>query len=267
MGGRHAKRTTWRRRGMAGTTVLAALAVTVWVVSFLRHDACAAAEADPAVSGRAMYYQGTDGHCSISGGELYASVSSGEYAGSRLCGGYLDVTGPRGTVRVQVVDSCPSCRSGEVDLSRAAFARIADPGAGVTEVVYRTVRNPELTRGLAFRVHKGSTAGWLALQVIDHGNPLSGVELLRDDEWHALDRGSDGYWVAPRGAGDGPFQLRVSDVHGQRATVKGVGLAPGRVQRTAVRLYEGAKAVEPVTASPPAPTPLPLSAEGVRRRC
>ncbi|MBE1561687.1 expansin EXLX1 family cellulose-binding protein [Nonomuraea africana] len=263
---------TWRRRGVAGMTVLAALAVTLWMASLLRHDGCAAADAQPTRTGRAMYYQGTAGTCSLSGGQLYASVSAGEYAGSRLCGGYLDVTGPRGTVRVQVVDSCPSCRSGEVDLSRAAFARIADPRAGVAKVVYRTVRNPELARGLSVKVREGSTAGWMALQVIDHGNPLHRVEILRGGEWRDLDRGSDGYWVAPRGAGAGPFQLRVTDVHGQSATVTGVELAPGRIQRTAVRLYDATKAAAPVTTTPtPAgmsvPVPSPLAAERVRRRC
>ncbi|KAK3816328.1 MAG: RlpA-like double-psi beta-barrel-protein domain-containing protein-containing protein, partial [Benniella sp.] len=44
---------------------------------------------------------------------------------SPACGQCLKVKGPGGTVQVQVVDMCPSCKSGDVDLSPAAFAKIA----------------------------------------------------------------------------------------------------------------------------------------------
>ncbi|MFE3448176.1 RlpA-like double-psi beta-barrel domain-containing protein [Nonomuraea sp. NPDC059194] len=88
---------------------------------------------------------------------------------------------PRGAVRVQIVDSCPTCGPGQLDLSTAAFSRIAAPRSGVAKVAYRSVRDPELGRGLAFRVRQGSSAAWLALQVLDHGNRLRGVELRDGD--------------------------------------------------------------------------------------
>ncbi|MEU7891803.1 expansin EXLX1 family cellulose-binding protein [Nonomuraea sp. NPDC049152] len=271
MVGRHARHGTWRRRGAAGAAAIVALAVALLGMNLLRAGGCAAADVEPtrtgtAVdveptrSGTALHYQGEAGNCSITGAELYASVSVEEYAGSEACGGYLDVKGPRGTVRVEVVDSCPTCRSGELDLSTAAFSRIADPRSGVARVAYHSVRDPELGRGLAFRVRKGSTAGWLALQVLDHGNPLRKVEVRGNDDWRDLERGSDGYWVASGGAGAGPFDLRVTDVHDQRATVEGVDLAPDEIQRTTTRLYGTA----PASASP---APNPLAAEHVRGRC
>ncbi|MET9340935.1 expansin EXLX1 family cellulose-binding protein [Nonomuraea sp. NPDC003804] len=242
-------------------TALAALAVALWAVNLPGRDGCAVADVEPVMSGRALHYEGTAGNCAITGAELYASVSAEEYAGSQACGGYLDVKGPRGTVRVQVVDSCPTCRRGELDLSMAAFAVIADPRSGVATVDYHQVRNPELGQSLAVRVRKGSTAGWLALQLLDHGNPLRSVEIRDHGRWRALERGSDSYWVAAGGAGAGPFSLRVTDVHGQQVTVEGVDLDPDEIQRTTARLYG------PAPAGRAPATPAPLAAESVRRRC
>ena len=63
-------------------------------------------------------------------GGRYASLPPRSYASGRACGSYLDVYGPRGTVQAEVVDVCTECTAGTVNLSRAAFARIADPRTG-----------------------------------------------------------------------------------------------------------------------------------------
>ena len=54
--------------------------------------------------------------------------------------------------------------------------------------------------------------------------------------WHALTRTDYNYWLTEN-PGPGPFTVRVSDVRGHRAVVKGVKLAPQQLQRTLVRLY------------------------------
>ncbi|WP_170317126.1 expansin EXLX1 family cellulose-binding protein [Acrocarpospora corrugata] len=237
---------------MAGAAVLAvAVAVPVtWTA------ACADTE-----NGRAYFYDPVTGpgNCSLpASGRLFVSVAAGEYAGSAACGGYLDVTGPRGTVRVQVVDQCTKCRKGDLDLSRPAFSKIAEPEQGVARVVYDRVRNPEVARPLAFRVKAGSSIYWLAVQVLDHGNPLRTVRIRDGAHWRDLRRGGDNYWVFEHSPGEGPFTIKVTDVFGQHATASGVDLAPGRVQRTTKRLY-GESAVTPVTqhALPAPPTPIP----------
>jgi expansin (peptidoglycan-binding protein) len=47
-----------------------------------------------------------------------------------LCGKYINATGPKGSVRVKIVDTCPPCVKGDLDLSPAAFNEIADFAAG-----------------------------------------------------------------------------------------------------------------------------------------
>ncbi|KAI9361054.1 RlpA-like double-psi beta-barrel-protein domain-containing protein-containing protein, partial [Pilaira anomala] len=52
------------------------------------------------------------------------------------CGKYINVKGPKGSVRVKIVDTCPPCVKGDVDLSYAAFAKIADMEKGRVPITW-----------------------------------------------------------------------------------------------------------------------------------
>ncbi|WP_248959510.1 expansin EXLX1 family cellulose-binding protein [Sphaerisporangium perillae] len=237
----------WQRLAWA-MSMGTALAMLALGASAGKNAACAAASPDPGdpAGVLSLFARG----CSLSGavrGDLVAAVSPVEYAGSAACGAYLDVTGPRGTVRVQVIDECRSCAAGELDLSRAAFARIAGPDRGVVPVRYHRVRNPAVPRPVAFRLKKGSSPRWLAIQAVDHGNPLRRLQILHEGHWRDLSREYDNYWVADRGAGSGPYTVRITDVYGQRLVASGIHLVPEGIQRTTRRLYV------PAAASPAPP--------------
>jgi expansin len=185
------------------------------------------------------------GACSFLGeppDNLHVGLSSFEYGTATDCGGYLDVTGPLGTVRVKITDHCRRCEPGLVDVTRTAFSRIADVGAGRVPVSYRLVRNPPLAESISLRVKDGSSRWWLQVQALDHGNPIARFEALRDDGgWRPLVHTADNYWAAQDpGLGDGPFTFRITDVFGQQVTIDQVALAPGVVQPTAARLYPAA---------------------------
>ena len=102
-------------------------------------------------------------------------MSPADFGGSAACGTVLDVTGPRGTVRVTVSDLCPECESGHLDLAAPAFARIADPVAGIVPVTFTRVSDPPTPGPVRIRVKEGSSQYWLALLPIDTGNPLASV--------------------------------------------------------------------------------------------
>lgn len=263
--GEHTRETNWRRRGLISVGVLTGLAVALWSINLVRASQACAAVPDPEQTGSALVYGGhVDGNCSLTGatrGELFASVSTREYEGSLACGSYLEVKGPRGTARVQVIDRCPGCREGQLDLNQAAFARIGDPTKGLAEVRYRQVLDPKPVRPLAFRVKAGSTTGWAAVQVIDHGNPLRSVELRDGKDWRGLRRGYDNYWVTTSGAGD-RFDVRVTDVQGRTSTAKGLHLSPGHIQKTKLKLYGSTPKPTPTPTPTPTstPTPDPLTA-------
>ena len=195
------------------------------------------------------------GACSFPGeppDNLHVGISTSEYGTADVCGGYLDVVGPEGTVRVKITDHCRNCRTGLIDITRKAFDRIADVDQGRAPVTYGLVRNPPLDEPMSLRLKSGSSRWWLQLQVLDHGNPLASVELREGDGWRPLDRTPDNHWTASTpGPGDGPFTVRITDIYGQSATVFDIALAPDRVQHTVARLYQPDAAPAP----PSTPTP------------
>jgi hypothetical protein len=56
---------------------------------------------------------------------------------SPACGACIRVTGPKGTVMVRIVDKCPVCKKGDVDLSPAAFKMIADEVSGRVGITWK----------------------------------------------------------------------------------------------------------------------------------
>jgi expansin len=213
--------------------------------------------------GIATLYESNDGgNCMMPGppaDRLDAALSHDEYGTADACGGYLDVTGPRGTVRVLITNQCPECPVGHVDLSSTAFARIADPVAGRVPVTYSLVRDPPVAQPIAIRVKDGSSRWWMQIQALDHGNPLATFELQTPQGWRSLTRTAHNYWTAETpGPGDGPFTVRVTDIHGQSATIDGIALVPEQVQRTGARLYgEGAGGGSAAPPATPATEPPP----------
>jgi expansin len=208
-------------------------------------------------SGEAVFYNPgqAEDRCSIeplAPDGLYASLPAGQYGDGAECGAYIDITGPLGTVQAEIIDLCPGCTANQFDLSSAAFARIQHPAAGTARITYQLARDPALPGPLAVRVGSGSSAGSLAIQVLNHGNPLSGVQV----NGRPLTSRGDGYWVAADGAGPGPFQVNVTDALGNNAVLTGITLRPGTLQQTSVLMYS---APAP-SAAPPQPSPAPAPA-------
>ncbi|WP_422771170.1 expansin EXLX1 family cellulose-binding protein [Plantactinospora sp. WMMC1484] len=250
--------------------MLAALLGLVLVWQFSDSAACAglagppvdlvAPPADGTVyKGKASHYDGgnSGGNCSLPGppaNRLYVALGSAQYAGSAACGSFLDVTGPKGTVRVMVLDRCAGCTGGKIDLSRQAFAKIADLSQGIVPVRYRAVVDPPLPGPLTFRLKGGVSQYWFAVQVGDHGNPVKSLAAKSaGGGWRAAKRGSDNYWVVDGGLGRGPYSIRVVDVHGHEAVATGIRLTPRLVQRSTVRMYDTtpAGAGTPTPSAPP----------------
>ena len=178
---------------------------------------------------------------------LVVALGNAEYAAGAACGGYLDVKGPKGTVRVKVTDRCPECAAGHLDLSRQAFAKIGDPVAGIIKVTYTKVTNAAVPGPMTVRVKEGSSRYWLALRLDNTGNPLSGVEIQSGGGWKALSHTDYNYWIAQNGAGTGPFTIRATDTAGRRTTLNGVTLSVGTVQRPGATAAAGPVSTAPKT--------------------
>ncbi|MFD2339045.1 expansin EXLX1 family cellulose-binding protein [Clavibacter michiganensis subsp. tessellarius] len=237
--------TRWiRGRARRRRTLPALLALLVAIAGIAAVAPAGSASAVAAGSGRATHYSlgpdgnTTNGNCSlpsIPANRLYVAVGPDAYRGSAACGTYLDVTGPRGTVRVEVADLCPECGAQQLDLSEEAFRAIGDFDAGIIPISWKPVAAPTVPP-LAFRLKEGSSAYWAAIQVVDAGTEVRSVEVRVGARWVPLSRTTYGYWLASSGLGAGPYTVRVTDVTGRTATVPGIALDPMRLQRTSARL-------------------------------
>ncbi|GAA3386457.1 expansin EXLX1 family cellulose-binding protein [Cryptosporangium minutisporangium] len=251
-------RRRWFAPSLTGGAVLCSVAFVTGVAQFAGTACAAVPPAGVTTSGEATFYDGGTGNCSyptLPADDLYVALGPDDYSDSAACGGYLDVTGPTGSVRVKIVDQCPECTAGHIDLSREAFARIADPQAGVVPVTYSAVSNPSVPADLSVRVKEGSSEFWLALLIDNHGNPLTKVEVsgAGSTAFTALSRTSFNYWVAEGGVGGGPFSVRVTDNAGRTATIPNVTLTPGAVQQSTVALGDGVLTAPPTKTATPGP--------------
>jgi len=219
---------------------LSALSVSAPSVSAL--SVSARSEQSGTVSGIATHYVLSSlPNCSYPSppaNDLFVALPPSQYDGAAGCGGYLTVTGPDGSVTVQVIDQCPDCATGHIDLSEPAFAELAPLSAGQINVRYQSLTDPPLPGPITMEVKSGSSQYWLALLADNTGNPLASVQVeTASGGWLGLARASYNYWIAPSGAGAGPFTVRLTDIEGHQVTVHDVALDPDEVQSTGVYMY------------------------------
>ena len=192
---------------------------------------------------------------------LFVALSPSEYDSAAACGGSMTVTGPNGSsVTVQVIDQCPECATGHIDLSEPAFAELAPLTAGLINVQYQYLVDPPLPGPITMEVKQGSSQYWLALLADNTGNPLASVQVqTASGGWVNLARANYNYWIAQSGAGSGPFTVRLTDTRGHTVTVQNIALDPGTVQSTGTYMYgAGSTQTAPTPAqSSAAPTPTP----------
>ena len=189
---------------------------------------------------------------------LFVALSPSEYDGAAACGGFMTVTGPDGSVTVQVIDQCPDCAAGHIDLSEPAFAELAPLSAGLINVHYHFLADPPLPGPVTMEVKSGSSQYWLALLADNTGNPLASVQVqTASGGWLSLARASYNYWIAQSGAGSGPFTVRLTDTEGNRVTVHNVALEPGALQSTGVSMYGAGSdpTTTPAASASPAASP------------
>ncbi|WP_344316230.1 expansin EXLX1 family cellulose-binding protein, partial [Actinoplanes couchii] len=223
-------------------------------------SACAAPPSTTAKSGKATFYDlaGTSGNCSFEtpADDLYVALGPSEYSEGAACGAYLDVTGPKGKVRVKVFDKCPECPAGHIDLSRTAFKKIGAEIDGIIPIKYKLVSNPATPAGISVRIKEGASQYWFAARIDNHANLLSSVKVASGSgSFKTANRTDFNYWIIDAGAGSGPYKLKITDVYGNSTTVSGIKMSPGTVQKTSTRITGGSGSVTEKTTSAPAASP------------
>ncbi|BCY05955.1 expansin EXLX1 family cellulose-binding protein [Actinoplanes sp. L3-i22] len=267
--------TRWLAAG--GAAVLAGI-IGVALLLQSGGSACAAPPSTSTKTGKATFYDlgGTSGNCSfeVPADDLYVALGPDQYADGASCGAYLDVTGPKGSVRVKVFDSCPECDTGHLDLSRTAFKKIGSEVAGIISIKYKLVTNPSVPGPVTVRIKEGASQYWFAARIDNHANLLKSVQVAGPGgSFKSAYRTDYNYWLIDSGAGSGPYKLKLTDVYGNTTTVSGIAMKPGVVQKTSTSVSGRSSTVKSAAktssspaakkSSPATPASVPPSASSV----
>jgi expansin (peptidoglycan-binding protein) len=168
-------------------------------------------------SGEATFYPATGGgSCSFErgGDPLVAAINGADYQHAAWCGACLVVSGPESEIIVRVVDKCPGCKPGDLDLSREAFALLAPLDTGRIPIRWLPVPC-DVDGPIAYQFKDGSNPQWTGIQLRNHRYPIQRLE-VRDPAgaYVGVTRADYNYFVAPKGLGAGPYAVRVTDTRG-----------------------------------------------------
>ncbi|MEZ4708017.1 MAG: expansin EXLX1 family cellulose-binding protein [Caldilineaceae bacterium] len=197
-------------------------AQTIWLPII----ATAGTAANPVHQGIATYYGATGaGACLFDATPddlMVAAMNADEYDNAAVCGAFVHVNGPNGAVTVRIVDLCPECTAGHLDLSQEAFAQIADPVQGRVDITWQVV-SPAMDGPIAYHFKDGSNQWWTAVQVRNHRNPIAKLEYNDGSQWINVARTDYNYFVQTEpGMGPGPYQFRVTDFYGNVLVDSGI---------------------------------------------
>ena len=170
-------------------------------------------------TGEATFYTFANGagNCmfdSTPGDLMVGAMNQIDYAGSALCGACVRVIGTHGTIVIRIVDRCPGCGEGNIDLSPFAFSQLADTALGRIPIQWQLL-GCNVTGPIVYHFKDGSNQWWTAVQIRNHRHPILSLEYLTSQHtYKVVNRADYNYFVEPAGMGPGPFTFRVTDIYG-----------------------------------------------------
>lgn len=156
------------------------------------------------------------GACSVpwTSGAHVAAINAPQWEGAAHCGECLRVTGPLGTTVVKVLDLCPECPSGSLDLSPEAFAAIGEPVQGTVPIQWERVDCP-VSGNIVYRFD-GSSAFYLSLQPREHRHGVQSISVLDNGSYVPMVRNSSNKFIHATGTGSAAnVQVRVTSAAGE----------------------------------------------------
>jgi expansin len=188
-------------------------------------------EAPTVRSGEGTFYaaDGT-GNCSFDASPndlLVAALNDIDYAASASCGACAQVQGPQGSVTVRIVDRCPGCADGDIDLSQEAFSLISPIAAGRVPITWNFVPC-EVSGPVVYHFKEGSNEFFGMVQLRNHRNAISIMEWLDGNgQYQSTERADFNFFIEDQGMGPGPYTIRTTDVFGQIIEDAGISFVEG----------------------------------------
>lgn len=166
---------------------------------------------------------------------MVGAMNLTDYGISDYCGACVSIVGPKGEIIVRIVDLCPECLPGDIDLSPLAFSLIADLPQGRVPIKWKVV-SCNISGPIQYHFKDGSNPWWTAVQIRNHRYPIKSVEYFTNlGVFKNIVRTNYNYFVETSGMGPGPFVFRVTDVFDHTLVDSGIvhienGTVLGRAQ-------------------------------------
>ncbi|KAI5458610.1 RlpA-like double-psi beta-barrel-protein domain-containing protein-containing protein [Mariannaea sp. PMI_226] len=183
-------------------------------------------------SGTSTFYGGNlaGGNCGFTTYKLPASIFGTAYSGAvwnnaAMCGACVEVTGPSGTIKAMIVDQCPECDQGHLDLFPDAFTA-AGGTDGIVKTSYKFVECG-ISSPLVLHNKDGTSQYWFSMQVVNHNEPVQSLEVSTDGgkTWQKTVRQDYNFFENSSGFGVQTMDVRVTSTTGKTVTVSNVGVA------------------------------------------
>lgn len=184
-------------------------------------------------TGEGTYYFFEDfggfGNCSFDDTKirpfLIGAMNEQDYAMADYCGACVDIDGPEGSVRVQLIDRCPECKPGDIDLSPEAFDYLAPRIDGRIPISWKVVPC-EVTGPVVFYYKDGSNQWWTAVQIRNHRNQIKKLEFWDGTKYVNVPRQKYNYFLKEDGMGVGPHKFRITDMYGNSIVEENISFTP-----------------------------------------
>lgn len=166
---------------------------------------------------------GNGGNCGIpvdSGDIYHAAMNYTQYDSSNACGACVRILGPKGEAILKIVDKCPECKFGDIDMTTAVFPQLADMKDGRIKIRWQYVPCPQ-AKGIKFVFAPGSGPYYFKAQVRDFYYPINKLEYKKSDgSYDTIHREVYNYFVRQGGIDDdktktGPYTFRLTSITGQ----------------------------------------------------
>ncbi|KAF5570472.1 Expansin 2 [Fusarium phyllophilum] len=186
------------------------------------------------VSGSSTFYGGNlaGGNCMFSTYTLPSGILGTAFSGQKWdnaanCGACIEVTGPSGTIKAMIVDKCPECDPGHLDLFPDAFKAVGGTD-GIVKTSYKFVECG-ITTPLVLHNKEGTSASWFSIQVVNANEPVKSVQVSTDggSTWKSTERKDYNFFENPAGFGKTSVDVKVTSSTGKSVVVKSVGVTAG----------------------------------------
>jgi expansin (peptidoglycan-binding protein) len=143
-----------------------------------------------------------------------AALNAVEYSNAAYCGACAHVEGPSGEVTVRLVDLCPECQAGHLDLSPVAFEQIAALELGRVDITW-TLTACDVSGPVAYKYKDGSNPWWTGVQVRNHRYPITRLEVDKGSGFVEVERTEYNYFVDESGFGSDAVTVRITATTGE----------------------------------------------------